>query len=69
MVRYQRHGGYFQENQMNQLIDYDVPISKSEGNSLGLGAKVRIGVVVLTFALVFAFGDFIPFESGQKKVE
>ncbi|GLJ08383.1 hypothetical protein SUGI_0087740 [Cryptomeria japonica] len=58
-----------EERKKYQPIDYDVPISKSEGRSLGLGAKVGIGVAVLTFALVFAFGDFIPSGSGEKQVE
>ncbi|KAH9312837.1 hypothetical protein KI387_027872, partial [Taxus chinensis] len=57
------------ERKKYQPIDYDVPISKSEDKSLGLGAKVGIGVAVVTFALVFAFGDFIPYVSGEKPVE
>lgn len=35
-----------EERKKYQPIDYDVPITKSEGNSLGLGAKVSHATTV-----------------------
>ncbi|KAF9611693.1 hypothetical protein IFM89_034876 [Coptis chinensis] len=44
-------------------IDYDAPIV-SEQNAVGLGTKVGVGVAVVVFGLVFAFGDFLPSTSS-----
>ncbi|CAM6097762.1 unnamed protein product [Calypogeia fissa] len=45
-------------------IDYDAPLpsSSSTPNSWtdNLGAKIGIGVAVVVFGLIFAFGDFLP---------
>ncbi|GMH03881.1 hypothetical protein Nepgr_005720 [Nepenthes gracilis] len=40
-------------------IDYDAPV-KQEENTIGLGTKIGIGVAVVGFGLVFAFGDILP---------
>uniref|UniRef100_A0A2P2LQ10 Uncharacterized protein LOC105131691 isoform X1 n=2 Tax=Rhizophora mucronata TaxID=61149 RepID=A0A2P2LQ10_RHIMU len=40
-------------------IDYDAPV-ESEKKTIGVGAKIGVGVVVLGFGLVFALGDFLP---------
>ncbi|KAL9257967.1 hypothetical protein AKJ16_DCAP05010 [Drosera capensis] len=41
------------------VIDYDAPI-EAKGSSIGLGTKIGVGVAVVAFGLVFAFGDFLP---------
>ncbi|KAH9607595.1 hypothetical protein KSS87_003243 [Heliosperma pusillum] len=40
-------------------IDYDAPI-ESKQSTIGLGAKIGVGVAVVVFGLVFALGDFLP---------
>ncbi|KAK7349064.1 hypothetical protein VNO77_06118 [Canavalia gladiata] len=40
-------------------IDYDAPIS-SDNKTISFGTKVGVGVAVVVFGLVFAFGDFLP---------
>lgn len=40
-------------------IDYDAPVEQME-STVGLGAKIGVGVAVVVFGLVFAFGDFLP---------
>ncbi|TKY64710.1 hypothetical protein E2542_SST14608 [Spatholobus suberectus] len=40
-------------------IDYDAPIS-SDNKTIGFGTKIGVGVAVVIFGLVFAFGDFLP---------
>ncbi|PIN23860.1 hypothetical protein CDL12_03406 [Handroanthus impetiginosus] len=40
-------------------IDYDAP-SETNNNTIGLGTKIGVGVAVVVFGLVFAFGDFLP---------
>ncbi|XP_027344735.1 uncharacterized protein LOC113857162 isoform X2 [Abrus precatorius] len=40
-------------------IDYDAPTS-SDNKTIGLGTKIGVGVAVVVFGLVFAFGDFLP---------
>jgi hypothetical protein len=47
----------FEEKKKYQPIDYDAPVSNSEKSSLGLGAKIGIGVEIVAFSLVFAIGD------------
>ncbi|WOK94509.1 hypothetical protein Cni_G03213 [Canna indica] len=51
-----------EENKIYQAIDYDAPIGP-EQNTIGFGTKVGVGVAVLVFGLVFAFGDFLPYGS------
>ncbi|TVU39907.1 hypothetical protein EJB05_13351 [Eragrostis curvula] len=48
-----------QENKNYQAIDYDAPI-ESDKSTIGFGTRVGIGVAVVVFGLVFAFGDFLP---------
>jgi tetratricopeptide (TPR) repeat protein len=59
----------FEEKKKYQPIDYDAPVSNSEKSSLGLGAKIGIGVAIVGFALVFAIGDLLPSGSGEKQIE
>ncbi|KAL0354362.1 UNVERIFIED_CONTAM: hypothetical protein Sradi_3883100 [Sesamum radiatum] len=40
-------------------IDYDAP-TETNSNTIGLGTKIGVGVAVVAFGLVFAFGDFLP---------
>ncbi|KAL0341735.1 UNVERIFIED_CONTAM: hypothetical protein Scaly_1836100 [Sesamum calycinum] len=40
-------------------IDYDAP-SETNSSAIGLGTKIGVGVAVVAFGLVFAFGDFLP---------
>ncbi|GAB2268637.1 hypothetical protein Dimus_003590 [Dionaea muscipula] len=40
-------------------IDYDAPVEAKE-STIGLGTKIGVGVAVVAFGLVFAFGDFLP---------
>jgi len=47
----------FEEKKKYQPIDYDAPVSNSEKSSLGLGAKIGIGVAIVAFSLIFAIGD------------
>ncbi|CAM6127584.1 unnamed protein product [Calypogeia fissa] len=52
-------------------IDYDAPLpsSSSTPNSWtdNLGAKIGIGVAVVVFGLIFAFGDFLPSSPTAEK--
>ncbi|XP_022721359.1 uncharacterized protein LOC111278887 isoform X6 [Durio zibethinus] len=43
-------------------IDYDAPV-ESENKTIGLGARIGVGVAVVVFGLVFALGDFLPSRS------
>ncbi|KAK3124774.1 hypothetical protein QOZ80_7BG0592530 [Eleusine coracana subsp. coracana] len=48
------------EENINYLaIDYDAP-TESDKKTIGFGTRVGIGVAVVVFGLVFAFGDFLP---------
>ncbi|KAK3126719.1 hypothetical protein QOZ80_7AG0561320 [Eleusine coracana subsp. coracana] len=48
------------EENINYLaIDYDAPI-ESDKKTIDFGTRVGIGVAVVVFGLVFAFGDFLP---------
>ena len=58
-----------EEKKKYQPIDYDAPVSKSEKSSLGLGAKIGIGVAIAVFALIFSIGDLFPSRSGEKQIE
>ena len=58
-----------EEKKKYQPIDYDAPVSKSEKSSLGLGAKIGIGVAIAAFALIFSIGDLFPSRSGEKQIE
>uniref|UniRef100_K3ZX93 Uncharacterized protein n=1 Tax=Setaria italica TaxID=4555 RepID=K3ZX93_SETIT len=49
-----------EENKDYQAIDYDAPI-ESDKSTIGFGTRVGIGVAVVVFGLVFAFGDFLPY--------
>jgi len=49
-----------EENKDYQAIDYDAPI-ESDKTTIGFGTRVGIGVAVVVFGLVFAFGDFLPY--------
>ncbi|KAK4394967.1 hypothetical protein Sango_1651000 [Sesamum angolense] len=40
-------------------IDYDAP-TETNSSAIGLGTKIGVGVAVVAFGLVFAFGDFLP---------
>ncbi|KAG2379678.1 uncharacterized protein HKW66_Vig0164570 [Vigna angularis] len=40
-------------------IDYDAPVSSDE-KTISLPTKIGVGVAVVVFGLVFAFGDFLP---------
>lgn len=40
-------------------IDYDAPV-ESQQSTIGLGTKIGVGIAVVVFGLVFAFGDFLP---------
>ncbi|KAK4427502.1 hypothetical protein Salat_1519100 [Sesamum alatum] len=40
-------------------IDYDAP-TETNNSTIGLGTKIGVGVAVVAFGLVFAFGDFLP---------
>ncbi|CAL5076001.1 unnamed protein product [Urochloa decumbens] len=51
-----------EENKDYQAIDYDSPI-ESDKSTIGFGTRVGIGVAVVVFGLVFAFGDFLPYGS------
>ncbi|KAL9259099.1 hypothetical protein AKJ16_DCAP24202 [Drosera capensis] len=46
------------------VIDYDAPVEAKE-SPIGLGTKTGVGVAVVAFGVVFAFGDFLP--SGSVK--
>ncbi|XP_015694815.1 uncharacterized protein LOC102708261 isoform X1 [Oryza brachyantha] len=50
------------ENKNYQAIDYDAPI-ESDKSTIGFGTRVGIGIAVVVFGLVFAFGDFLPYGS------
>ncbi|XP_020087270.1 uncharacterized protein LOC109709416 isoform X4 [Ananas comosus] len=52
------------ENKIYQAIDYDAPV-ESEQSTIGFGTKVGVGIAVLVFGLVFAFGDFLPYRSDD----
>ncbi|XP_048616305.1 uncharacterized protein LOC106397147 isoform X1 [Brassica napus] len=42
-------------------IDYDAPAPvQTDQKTIGLGAKVGVGIAVVVFGLVFALGDFLP---------
>ncbi|XP_028776856.1 uncharacterized protein LOC114733549 [Neltuma alba] len=47
-----------EEEKQFGAIDYDSP--NSDDKTIGLGTKIGVGVAVLVFGLVFAFGDFLP---------
>ncbi|CAN6180221.1 unnamed protein product [Urochloa humidicola] len=55
-----------EENKDYQAIDYDAPI-ESDKSTIGFGTRVGIGVAVVVFGLVFAFGDFLPYGSPSKE--
>ncbi|XP_034582278.1 uncharacterized protein [Setaria viridis] len=57
-----------EENKDYQAIDYDAPI-ESDKSTIGFGARVGIGVAVVVFGLVFAFGDFLPYGSVSPSKE
>ncbi|KAK4267737.1 hypothetical protein QN277_024477 [Acacia crassicarpa] len=46
-----------EEEKQFGAIDYDSPNSDK---TIGLGTKIGVGLAVLVFGLVFAFGDFLP---------
>ncbi|KAK7293997.1 hypothetical protein RJT34_16880 [Clitoria ternatea] len=48
-----------EEDKQFGAIDYDAPIP-SDNKTIGFATKVGIGVAVVVFGLVFAFGDFLP---------
>ncbi|XP_020261552.1 uncharacterized protein LOC109837640 isoform X1 [Asparagus officinalis] len=48
-----------EEDKLYQAIDYDAPV-ETEQSTTGLGTKVGVGIAVVVFGLVFAFGDFLP---------
>uniref|UniRef100_A0A6V7QT34 Uncharacterized protein n=1 Tax=Ananas comosus var. bracteatus TaxID=296719 RepID=A0A6V7QT34_ANACO len=52
------------ENKIYQAIDYYAPV-ESEQSTIGFGTKVGVGIAVLVFGLVFAFGDFLPYRSDD----
>eukprot|EP01018_Ginkgo_biloba_P025467 Gb_31482 [translate_table: standard] len=58
-----------EEKRKYRPIDYDAPIPNSDQRSLGLGAKVGIGVAIVALGLVFALGDILPSGSGGKPIE
>lgn len=57
-----------EENKDYQAIDYDAPI-ESDKSTIGFGTRVGIGVAVVIFGLVFAFGDFLPYGSVSPSKE
>ncbi|RLM87768.1 uncharacterized protein C2845_PM04G07920 [Panicum miliaceum] len=57
-----------EENKDYQAIDYDAPI-ESDKSTIGFGTRVGIGVAVVVFGLVFAFGDFLPYGSVSPSKE
>uniref|UniRef100_A0A0E0IQ18 Uncharacterized protein n=1 Tax=Oryza nivara TaxID=4536 RepID=A0A0E0IQ18_ORYNI len=56
------------ENKNYQAIDYDAPI-ESDKSTIGFGTRVGIGIAVVVFGLVFAFGDFLPYGSVSPSKE
>ncbi|KAI4326201.1 hypothetical protein MLD38_031539 [Melastoma candidum] len=48
-----------EEKKQFGAIDYDSPVVK-EDKTIGLGTKIGVGLAVVVFGLVFAFGDFLP---------
>ncbi|KAJ3683539.1 hypothetical protein LUZ60_013766 [Juncus effusus] len=56
-----------EENKLYQPIDYDAPIDESNQTTISFGTKVGVGIAVVVFGLVFAFGDFIPYGSDTGK--
>ncbi|XP_039838726.1 uncharacterized protein LOC120698974 isoform X3 [Panicum virgatum] len=57
-----------EENKDYQAIDYDFPI-ESDKSTMGFGTRVGIGIAVVVFGLVFAFGDFLPYGSVSPSKE
>ncbi|XP_078169648.1 tetratricopeptide repeat (TPR)-like superfamily protein [Carex rostrata] len=57
-----------EQKQSYQAIDYDAPI-ESDQKTIGIGTKVGIGIAVVVFGLVFAFGDFLPYGSVNSSKE
>uniref|UniRef100_A0A7N0VHX5 Uncharacterized protein n=1 Tax=Kalanchoe fedtschenkoi TaxID=63787 RepID=A0A7N0VHX5_KALFE len=47
------------DNKIYGPIDYDAPVEPKQ-ETVGLGAKVGLGVAIIVFGLVFALGDFLP---------
>uniref|UniRef100_A0A0D9WXR4 Tetratricopeptide repeat-like domain-containing protein n=1 Tax=Leersia perrieri TaxID=77586 RepID=A0A0D9WXR4_9ORYZ len=56
------------ENKNYLAIDYDTPI-ESDKSTIGFGTRVGIGIAVVVFGLVFAFGDFLPYGSVSPSKE
>ncbi|KAF0908676.1 hypothetical protein E2562_027232 [Oryza meyeriana var. granulata] len=56
------------DNKNYQAIDYDAPI-ESDKSTIGFGTRVGIGIAVVVFGLVFAFGDFLPYGSVSPSKE